>query len=68
MNKRLTLIHALLWAAAIVASALMHATGVFTLLLLPALGTMALLANVGLQPRLRTTGCQEDLTDGEPST
>ena len=46
MHKHLVLTQSLLWAAAIVASALLRAPIFLTLLLLPALGTIGLLANL----------------------
>ena len=45
MTTRLSLTHALLWAAAIVAASLLHAATLLWMLVLPGLATMALLTS-----------------------
>lgn len=54
MTRRLLIAHGILWASAIVASAILHAPPVLTLLLLPVLATTAL--GMGRQRR-ETTAC-----------
>ena len=53
MNKYLVLIHAVLWAAAILAASLMHAPTGLWVQVLPCLATMAWLANRLARTRVR---------------
>lgn len=54
MNQGAFLANAVLWAAAIIASALVGAPVYFTIVLLPALATSALMVT---RTRRRATGC-----------
>jgi len=65
MTRRQTFAHALLWATAIVASASLQAPSFLSLIVLPALGAMALLAQSAPAQR---AACKEDLTAGRPSS
>jgi len=54
MSRKLVISNAILWAAAIVASALVGSPPFFTTVLLPALAASALIVN---RPKSRTIAC-----------
>jgi hypothetical protein len=55
MNRKHFISNAILWAAAILASAIVGAPPIFSTVLLPSLAVSALLAT---RPRSRTTHCR----------
>jgi hypothetical protein len=58
MNRKFFISNAILWAAAIIASAIVGAPPVFSAILLPALAACSLLVT---RPKSRITECQTPL-------
>ena len=55
MNRKFYLANAILWASAIIASAILEAPSALTLILLPSLATCALVVT---RPKARASECQ----------